>query len=141
MKRTNSMLVVLLVTTLAVLFLVAGCSSDDGDPSTAEQLYGTWHDVTPSLSGYYLTFDEEGIVDTYFTSNVDGSPDQWGTYTLDGDILTMTDALDAPYCKGAVSVWTVAFSPDGDETYFAFASDECSESARGVDWTLARQSP
>jgi hypothetical protein len=130
-----------LATVLLMLFLVAGCSSDDGDLSTAEQLYGTWHDVTPSLNGYYLIFDEEGIVDTYFTSDVDGSPFQWGTYTLDGDILTMTDALDAPYCEGAVSVWTVAFSPDGDESYFTFVSDECSSSARGVDWTLARQSP
>jgi hypothetical protein len=39
-----------LVTVLLMLFLFAGCSSDDGepagsdgDPSTAEQLYGTWH--------------------------------------------------------------------------------------------------
>ena len=90
-----------------MLFLVGGCTSDDGadnelagsdgDPSTAEQLVGTWEDVTPSLFGYYLTFDEDGIVNTYFTSNIDGSPSQWGTYTLNGDVLTMIDALDAPY--------------------------------------------
>jgi hypothetical protein len=122
LRRSSKFIPIRLATVLLMLFLVAGCSSDDGDLSTAEQLYGTWHDVTPSLNGYYLTFDDEGIVDTYFTSNVDGSPDQWGTYTLDGDILTMIDAPDAPFCKGAVSVWTVAFSPNGDETYFAFAS-------------------
>jgi hypothetical protein len=136
-----------LVTVLAVLLLVAGCSTDneparsDGDLSTAEQLNGTWHDVPPSLFGYYFTFDEEGIVDTYFTSNIDGSPDQWGTYTLNGDTLTMIDAPDAPFCRGAVSVWTVAFSPNGDKTHFTFASDSCAGTPRGTDWTLVRQSP
>ena len=130
---------VVLAVALAALWWF-GIRDSDGDLSTTEQLYGTWQDVTPSLFGYYLVFDEEGVVDTYFSSNIDGSPNQWGTYSLNGDILTMTDSEDAPYCRGAVSVWTVSFSSNGDEAYFTFASDECRETLRGRDWTLVRQS-
>ena len=132
-------LVVLLIAAAGIGWF--GIRNSDEDPSTAEQLYGTWQDVTPSLLGYYLVFDEEGIVDTYFDRPTDPRPNQWGTYVLNGDILTMTDAPDAPFCKGAVSVFTVSFSQDGDEAYFDFTSDSCVGTIRGTDWTLARQSP
>jgi hypothetical protein len=135
-------LVVMVVAAAGIWWFGIRDTVDSGDLSTAEQLSGTWHDVTPGFPGYYFTFDEEGQWDLYFTSDIDSSPDHWGTHTLDGDRLTMTDALDAnPLCKGEVGVWTVSFSPNGDEAYFTFASDTCTESARGQDWTLVRQSP
>ena len=134
----------LLVMLLAVLFVVAGCSSDDGaadqiqvgsDP--AELLQGAWQDVTPG-HGVYLTF-EEGDWSLFLSSSLEGRL-AWGTYTLDGDEITMVDCPSCSECGGAIAVWIMEFSESGDEADFTFVKDSCTASARGEDWRLIKHS-
>ena len=105
-----------------------------------DQLLGVWHDITPG-HGIYLTFDDAGVWGVYLTSDVESaSPYAWGTYTLDEAQITMIDDLDTTICPGAVGIWNVAVSADGEDAFFTFIEDSCTQSIRGEDWTLKRHS-
>jgi hypothetical protein len=60
----------------------------------------------------------------------------WGTYTFEGGVLTYFNADDSE-CAGAVAVWEVVFSVDGNEAQETFVSDTCN-SIRGRDRVLVR---
>lgn len=113
---------------------------DTDDP--AEQLYGTW---LWERYGAYENYSEDGTWRMKFDPNfVDGALDSvdWGTYTFDGETLTMHNA-EGSYCPGATIVSTVEFSEDGQELRGTFVEDSCTVPGvvRGQDRVLARQSP
>ena len=112
---------------------------DTGD--AAEPLYGTW---LVEDFGAYENFREDGTWQMKFDPNfVEGVLDSvdWGTYTFDGETLTMHNA-DGSYCSGATIVSTVAFSEDGQEAQRTFVSDTCTAPGvvRGQDNVIVRQS-
>lgn len=108
------------------------------DLNSLDQLLGVWHDVTPG-HGVYLKFDDEGVWGVYLASDVESAtPYAWGTYTLDQAQITMIDDLETTICPGAVGILNVAVSADGEDVYFTFVEDSCTQSIRGEDWTLRR---
>jgi hypothetical protein len=117
---------------LAVLVLVAAaCSSSDA----SEQIEGTWHN---SL-GVWLQFDEGDQFMVAQNSDLEG-PFETGTYTFDGETLTMVHSSSQFYCPDTELTFTVVFSADGDEADFTFVEDSCPDALRSVDQTLIRQS-
>jgi hypothetical protein len=107
----------------------------------AEQLHGVWYDHTPG-HGVYLGFDAGGQWAVYVHYDPDTPhPYHTGTYTLDSDEITMFDDPQGSICAGEVGVWTIAISQGGDDAYFTFVEDSCTESVRSEDWTLVRHSP
>ena len=130
------MLVVLLVMLLAVLFVVAGCSSDD---AAADQIHGTWLVGRQSV---YLQFAEDGTWGGWQNPGLAGDPFDWGTYTFDGETLVQTNA-EGSYCDGAVAIWTVEFSDDGQESKQTIVDDTCTDERvkKGVTRVLVRQTP
>ena len=141
--RSNRRLPIV-ATIAAIAVLAAGFwwfgVRDTGD--AAEPLYGIWH---WEEMGAYENFREDGTWGMKFDPNfVEGVLDDldWGTYTFDGETLTMNNA-EGSYCSGATIVSTVEFSEDGQEAYRTFVSDTCTAPGvvRGQDNVLVKQSP
>ena len=108
---------------------------------SAEQLYGIWYDHTPG-HGVYVGFDADGQWAVYVHYDPERPvPYHTGTYTLDGDKITMFDDPEGSICAGDIGVWTIGVSESGDEAYFTFGEDSCTESVRSEDWTLRMHSP
>ncbi len=113
---------------------------DTGD--AAEPLYGTW---LVEGFGAYENFREDGTwqmkLDPNFEEGVLDSID-WGTYTFDGETLTMHNA-EGSYCSGATIVGTVEFSDDGREAHRTFVSDTCTVPGvdRAQDLVIVKQAP
>ena len=112
---------------------------DGGD--AAEPLFGTW---LVEGFGAYENFRADGTwqmkLDPNFVEGVLDSVD-WGTYTFDGETLTMHNA-EGSYCSGATIVSTVEFSADGQQAYRTFVSDSCTVAGvlRGQDNVIVKQS-
>ena len=109
--------------------------------NAAEPLYGTW---LVEDFGAYENFGDEGTWQMKFDPNfVEGVLDSidWGTYTFDGETLTMHNA-EGSYCSGATIVSTVEFSADGQQAYRTFVSDSCTVAGviRGQDNVIVKQS-
>jgi hypothetical protein len=124
-----------LVTALAVMFVVAGCTSDDA----SDQIHGTW--LLEQYSAYE-EFAEDGTWGVWEHADLAGNPYDWGTYTFDGETLVMTNA-EGSYCPGSVATFTVEFSDNGQEARETFVEDTCTKATavRGQDRVLIRQTP
>jgi len=125
-----------LVTVLAVMFLVAGCTSGD---DAADEIHGTW--LVEGI-GVYTELAEDGTWGVWENAALAGEPYDWGTYTFDGETFVMTNA-EGSECDGAVATWTVEFSDDGQEARETFVEDSCTGSGvvRGQNMVLIRQTP
>ena len=120
---------------LAVLaLLAAACSSD-----ASEQIEGTWYWSAPEAGiQVYIEYADDG------TFSVSPSPDlsnpvESGTYTFDGETLTVIDDPDSRFCADTTATWTVEFSDDGDEASVTIVENTCSGSVRGTDGVWLRQ--
>ena len=127
-----------LVTVLAVLFLVAGCTSDD---DAADEIHGAWLWERYSV---YEEFAEDGTWGVWSSASAVGNPwpYDWGTYTFDGETLVYTNA-EGSFCDGAVATFTVEFSDNGQEARETFVEDSCTTSGvvRAQNKVLVRQTP
>lgn len=107
--------------------------ADTGDAS--EQIEGTWY--WPEL-GLYIKAADDGTVlvssNTHFSN-----PLESGTYTFDGETLTVTDDLDSRFCAGTAATWTVEFSDDGDRASVTLVEATCSGAVRNIDGVWLRQ--
>ena len=130
------MRVVSLVMLLAIVFVVAGCSSDD---DAADQIHGTWRVGEQSI---YTELAEDGTWGVWTNADLAGDAYDWGTYTFDGETLVFSNA-EGSYCDGAVAIWTVEFSDNGQEARQTFVEDSCTAPGvtRGQDMVLVRQTP
>ena len=117
---------------LGVLALGAPACSDDDDggalttaPSSevaedpAERLYGTW-DV--NAVGSYHTWVPDGT--WYVATSIGGAPYDFGTYTVEGSILTLVGDPDAPECPETTGSYEVTFV-DADTISWELIEDEC----------------
>ena len=108
-----------------------------GNVDDAEAIYGTWSLASPP--GAFESFESDGTFSVYYR---DEPPVDWGTYTLEDGILTMSSADDA-YCgpDGSI-VWEVTFSEDGNELHEKNISTLCANEPHfALDRVLTRHSP
>jgi hypothetical protein len=112
------------------LFLMACGSSDASD-----QIHGMW--IADSNVYVSLDADDEWSA----REGVEGSEFDWGTYTFEDGVLTMSNAEDS-YCSGATNVSNGSFEENGDELHLDFVSDTCTKpTGRAVDQVWVRHTP
>jgi hypothetical protein len=123
---------------LAVVVILGLCLSACSDNvDEAEAILGTW--VPPSPPGAFEKFEADGTFSVYYREE---PPVDWGTYTLEDGILTMSSADDS-YCgpDGSV-VWEVTFSEDGNELHETNVSTICANEPHfALDRVLTKHSP
>jgi hypothetical protein len=121
---------------LAVLaLLAAACSSSDA----SEQIEGTWYWSAPAAGiQVYIEYADDGTFSVSPSTDL-SNPIESGTYTFDGETLTVTNDPDSMFCADTTVIWTVEFSDDGDEASVTFVEDTCSGAVRGTDGVWLRQ--
>ena len=99
-----------IVTLLAVLALLAGCGTSLSDTLTDT----TWK----SYGGKLHAFHSNGTYSVGYTvpDDVADATTEWGTWSLDGDSLTMTPDTESPYCAEIPGTYTIAIVDSGDLT-------------------------
>ena len=136
-----------------IMAVVVGCASSDTTteaptttteaptttteaPTTAvaDVIQGAWYWADQGV--YEMRYGDGRWSVAYSPSGV---PWDWGTYTFENGVLTYFNA-DGSECSGAVAVWEVVFSEDGDEVQETFVSDTCN-SIRGQDRVLVKNRP
>jgi hypothetical protein len=124
-----------LLLSMVVIFGLCLAACGDGTDET-EAIHGTW-------------LWSVGVIEVSETFNADGTwyaadeyDEDWGTYTLEDGILTMTNADDS-YCgPDSSAVYEVTFSEDGNELQEKIISESCGQqSIRGRDRVLVRVTP
>ena len=110
-----------------------GCS-DDEDPDSAEQLYGTWDVVD---AGSLHTFESDGSWYVVAESSGSGDPYDKGTYTFDGSIVTLDGDEDAGECAQKTGSYEVTFS-DPDAMSLELVDDECLTRGSNAPGSLVR---
>jgi len=124
--------VVLAVVILGLCVTACGDNVDE-----AEAIHGTWS--PPSPPGVFERFEADGTFSVYYRED---PPVDWGTYTLEDGILTMSSGDDS-YCgpDGSV-VWEVTFSEDGNELHEKNVSTFCANEPHfALDRVLTKHSP
>ena len=117
---------------LAVLALfAAACSSSDA----SEQIEGTWYWTALTV---YMEYADDGTFSVSPSTDF-SNPVESGTYTFDGETLTVTNDPDSMFCVGTTATWTVEFSDDGDEASVTIVENTCSGAIRGADGVWLRQ--
>ena len=108
----------------------------DASSDSAETIHGTW-DIADS--NVYMTLDTDG--EWRAREGLYGSTFDWGTYTFEGGVLTLSNA-EGSYCSGATIVSNASFEENGDQLHLDFVSDTCTRpNSRGVDQVLVRYTP
>ena len=102
----------------AVLALLAGCGTSLSDSITET----TWRTGT----GQLIAFHSDGTFSVGFTvpEDVAEAETEWGTWSLDGDSLTMTPDAGSPNCAQIPGTYTVEIVDSGDLTA-TVVDDEC----------------
>ena len=111
-----------------VLALLAGCGTSLSD-SMSE---GTW----ASYGGMLLAFHGDGTYSVGVTApeDVSEASAEWGTWSLEGDSLTLIPDAESPFCAEVAGSYTVELIDDGTRLEAAVEDDECS--ARREDFVL-----
>jgi hypothetical protein len=117
-------------------FVSAACGDDapDAGAETLEQrIVGTW--VTQS--GDYEILDADGTFAAGQTpEEAAGSPMDFGTYTLEGNVFTYVTDPEAEFCteivsfepltkEGLVGRYEISISDDGQELFRTLIDDAC----------------
>lgn len=113
MKR----LLVLLITALVIV--AGGCGSEEAEPGLSESISGTW----VSLKGLLVTFNDDGTYDV--GTEVGAADREFGTWSVDGNILTKVTDEDSRYCAGIVGKYETEVVDDGERLESTVVDDEC----------------
>ena len=116
---------------LADLVLMAAACSD-----ASEEIEGTWYWTQTEV---YVGYGDDGRISVSYSENL-ASPIESGTYTFDGETLTVNNGPDSRYCASASVTWTVEFSDDGEEADMTFVEDSCQDAVRSQNMVVTRVS-
>jgi hypothetical protein len=104
----------LLARLVVAIVLIGGCGTDESEPELSEAIIGTW----VSERGLSVTFNDDG------TYNV-GTDTEFGTWSVDGDVLTKVTDEDSRYCPGVVGTYETEVLDDGERLESTVVDDEC----------------
>ena len=114
----------LCVLVLAVA-LLAGCGSDESEPDLADTLTGaTW--ITEGDK--YIVFRDAGdygVGTVEVSSDVSLADREWGTWSVDGNVLTKVPDAGSPVCAEVTSSYTIEVVDDGERLETTVQDDEC----------------
>jgi hypothetical protein len=110
------------------ILILSSCQKEQPE----EELIGIW-----SNTYSFFKYGEDGSFSTaYSVEELESAPTDWGTYTFDGDLVTMYPD-EMGYCKGKTISFEVAFSAEGEVLYTA-VEDSCPGAVNNmivVPWT------
>ena len=119
---------------LPVILILAGCGGSASTESPAGKLAGDWleddgrHILRLTTTGTYA-IDDGGALER--------SPDDIGTFSLDGETLTLTSGEQSDHCKaGDLWIWKLEFFDD-DRFRGVVTVDDCTTS-EGKVYTYTR---
>ncbi len=113
--------------TVAALLVVA-CGS--GDSSSTDELVGNW--VT-ERGRVYVVFTDAGTYGKGHSLELaaPGSDSwaslEWGTWSISGDILTLSPDPESQYCGELVARYEIGFLDGGDRLEVTILEDDCSK--------------
>ena len=114
---------------VALVVCLTGCGAAVDE---AAAIHGTWT-ARYGVWDVYESFRPDG---TWEVRENDEEPHDWGTYTLEDGVLTMTSDDDG-WCEGGVGVYEVTFTDGGTRlTRSSVVPDECSEKGT-ARWQIA----
>lgn len=123
-------------TVIVALMFISACGDDGGGggPVTGGDVVGTW---TCGPAAVRMNADE-----TYqlsLGSGVPGlaSPDVTGRYSVDGDVLEISDTGGSAACDASLT-GTYRFDVDGDTCTFEIISDACAGRRQIASCTWSR---
>lgn len=112
------------IISIVVLTALGGCGSDESEPSLSESITETsWK----SVAGKIIEFRDDGTFGVSVVAFVDvSSADrEWGTWEIEGSVLTMNPDADSPYCAEEPGSYTIAIVDDGNRLDAAVEEDSC----------------
>ena len=124
------------------MLALSACSSSD-----SEEIYGVW--ISPGPEGVHMSLNEDG---TWSVVHPDADPDRpagFGTFTFDGELLTMSTDPASRNCSpnagtgiaaDAVGIYEVAFTAEGDME-LNDVDDPCVQARVNNRGTWVRYSP
>lgn len=109
------------VVLVAAVVLLGGCGTDEPEPGLSESITGTW----VSEKDLYVTFNDDGTYDV--GTEVGAADREFGTWSVEGDVLTKVTDEDSRYCAGIVGVYETEVLDDGERLESTVVDDECAE--------------
>jgi hypothetical protein len=118
----------LLAILCAGILILSSCQQEHSE----EQLIGIW-----SNTYTYFMYGEDGSFSTaYSVEGLESAPTDWGTYTFDGELVTMYPD-EMGYCRGQTISFEVSFSAEGEVLYTAieYSCPGAVDNMIAVPWT------
>ena len=125
---------------LLAALTVGGCGSEEAD-SPSELLVGTWE---TDLLGVIEVFNEDGTygvghnVDLASGDDVSQAELGFGTWSIDGSVLTRSMDPESPNCPGMMGTYEIEISDDGDRVAVTVVSDDCPTQRKDFGSGLSR---
>jgi hypothetical protein len=125
---------------LLAALTIGGCGSGEAD-SPSELLVGTWE---TDLYGMVEVFNEDGTYSVGHTVDLASGDDVsqaemgFGTWSIDGNVLTRSADPESPYCTGLVGTYEIEFLDDGDRVAVTVVSDDCPTQRRDFGSGISR---
>lgn len=108
---------IIIVLIFVIVLILVACQQTQ----SAESIHGMWHSTMR-----FIIFNEDGTWAVAFSrSLLKNNPFDWGTYTFDGELLTISTDDEADSCPGQTGVWEVDFPNESDITFIE-VEEECS---------------
>ena len=112
------------VVIIVILAGLGACGSDDSEPSLSESITASsWM----TRGGKIIEFREDGTfgVSTTEFDDVSSANREWGTWTLEGSVLTFNPDADSPYCAEEAGSYTISIVNDGTSVEATVEEDSC----------------
>jgi hypothetical protein len=130
MRRTCALIVALL--------LLGGCGSDESEPSLSESLTDTtWVSESDKIKEYR----DDGTygVSTSEFDDVSEANREWGTWSLDGNMLTVSPDTESPFCAEVTATYLVELVDDGNRLDVSVQDDPCEPRREDFSLGLTRR--
>ena len=119
---------------LLLAAVLAGCATSTSPESSIVKLVGDW---SQDDGRHLLRLNSDGTFAVDDGGALESNPDDVGTFSFDGEILTFTSSEESRFCKaGDLWIWELEFVGD-DQIRGVVTVDDCS-SFEGRDWTWTR---
>jgi hypothetical protein len=142
-----------IISVIALAALAGACGSDDSAPSLSDTLTeSTW--VT-SAEAYHVYLDDGTYNVSFNRATAEGvdqaegqdenTPDpellEWGTWTLESDVLTLVPDAQSPSCADIIGVYQLDVIDDGTRIDVTVQDDTCEGRSSDVSMGLTQAEP
>lgn len=125
---------------IAIIVVLAGlgaCGSDESETSLSESITETsWK----SADGNIIEFRDDGTfgISTVAFVDVSSANREWGTWDIEGSVLTMTPDADSRYAAEIPGSYTIAIADDGNMLEFTVEEDNWAPRQEDLSQGLTR---